>query len=264
MNNRIFCYSGTGNSFASAKQIGKHFNITPEFITEELIESGSAAACEFCVILCPSYAYGVPVLVKKFLKKFPLKADYLAILITCGTKTRGTAAEAVKLLKKNSQQVDFAADIQSVENYVHLFGHPKPEIQVERIAAQKIITDDICRRLEAREKVSVKLHRPFSAFVSGLFRSVKYTFVWRYRIKNTCNGCEICRKVCPTGAIRMKERKRKGNVVSVPKFKARKCDHCQACMQLCPKRAIKYFRIKPQSPRYLHHDVTLNELIKRD
>ena len=79
-----------------------------------------------------------------------------------------------------------------------------------------------------------------------------------------CDGLGDCLPVCPTGAIRMKERKRKGNVVSVPKFKARKCDHCQACMQLCPKRAIKYFRIKPQSPRYLHHDVTLNELIKRD
>ena len=178
----------------------------------------------------------------------------------CGSSARGTAAEAIKILKRRGQKTHFSSSAISVENYVHLFGHPSIEVQEKRIAEQNLAVGEICQKLLARETNKARLFRPFSAFVSGIFRSATHLFARRYRITPACNSCQICRKVCPPDAIFMKEIDDK----LAPRFKARKCDHCQACMQLCPKNAIKYFKIKPDSPRYKHHNTTLRELIKRD
>ena len=46
-----------------------------------------------------------------------------------------------------------------------------------------------------------------------------------------CKGCEICTKLCPTGAIEMKER-----VVAIKDIDA--CTKCMLCELRCPDFAI--------------------------
>ncbi len=258
---RIYCYTGTGNCLAAAKQIGGQTGAPIEFITAELADGTHTAELDFCVVVAPSYAYGVPKLVKKFIKKTTWRVAYLAVVITFGSSQRGTAAEAVKLFRKKGQRVGYVAGTQSVENYVHVFGYTDPETQNLRLDKQTENIAAICEALNNRETNGIKLFRPLSAFVSGTFRLFKPLFPKFYRVSPACNGCEICRRVCPPAAITMREKKRK--IKTIPRFKATKCDHCQACMQLCPQKAIRYARIKPASPRYLHRDIKLGDLIKR-
>ena len=260
-NGKIFCYSGTGNSYAAAKQLSNSFDNMPiVHITKELTQKAETVECDTCFIIYPSYAYGLPIEVRKWLKKTSFKVKYLALIVTYGTSPRGTNAEAIRLLKKKGQQVNYSAKAQSVENYVHLFGHASEEDRVKNTAAQATDMTALVEKFKNSETNKEKMFTPFSRYVSCLFRVVRNTFAARYKLTKECNNCEICRRVCPTNAIEMREKKGKLR----PYFKTLECDHCQACMQLCPHNAIVYMKIKPNSPRYKHKDVTLTELIKRE
>ncbi|MCL2847606.1 MAG: EFR1 family ferrodoxin [Firmicutes bacterium] len=264
LRSRIFCYTGTGNCFAAAKQISQYFGGLPiDFITEKLCcdtKNSNEIELDFAVIVLPSYGFGLPKLVKRFLKNNEFNIGYLAIAVLQGSSQRGTAAEAVKILCKKGQKVHYSSAVDSVENYVHLFGHPRPEVQKQRSDIQEDNIESLCKVYENRTENKIKLFRPLSALVSLIFKIGAFIFAKCYKVTPNCNSCEICRKVCPPNAIIMQQKKGK----SIPKFKSTKCDHCQACLQLCPKKAIQFFRIRPKSPRYIHRNVTLSELIKRD
>jgi len=261
--NKIFCYTGTGNCLAAANQLSSAFDNTPvTFITEELIKATPSIECDFAVVVLPSYAYGLPKLVRRFFKETSFKISYLAIAVLMGSSQRGTAAEAIKILKRKGQYVSYSSGVASVENYVPLFGHPKNELITRRTAEQTTNINALITAYKNGETNSVSTVRPLSAFVSAVFRGASLFFPKCYRITKDCNGCELCRMICPPNTISMTKRKNRETLT--PKFKARKCDHCQACLQLCPKKAIRFPRIKPTSPRYRHVDISLKDLIKRD
>ena len=56
-------------------------------------------------------------------------------------------------------------------------------------------------------------------------------------VMNGCVGCGICKKVCPSGAIRYK--KDEYGRVEYYTIDLEKCIFCGNCMYYCPKHAIK-------------------------
>lgn len=258
-NNTIFCYSGTGNSLASAKQISQHFNMPVKMITEELVAAKPFIDGNFCIIIYPSYAYGAPVSVRNFIKSSSFNVAYMVLLTTYGSKYGGTLAEAIRLLKKKKQKVSYSDGIKCVENYVPIFGLTKEEKAKKLIETQHKRTEELIPMLEQRICNKRTTFKPFSAIVSKIFRTAKPLFPKFYRVKNRCNGCGLCTKICPANAIRIVKKGKR----HVPKFRALKCDHCQGCLQLCPSKAIRYVRVRPNTGRYKHSTVSLNELIKR-
>lgn len=50
------------------------------------------------------------------------------------------------------------------------------------------------------------------------------------KIKNTCNGCGVCKLVCPVNAIEMKE---DGEGFLYPEINESKCIHCNKCRKAC-------------------------------
>ena len=257
---RVYYYSGTGNCLWSAKRIAERLDAPPPIaITAELVNEKPLIEGCVCVLVFPSYAYGLPALVRRFLKNAVICVDYYAAVSTCGSHTGGSFTSIKRFLKKKGQALHFAAEIQTVENYVHMFGFTKEPKLSARLKGQVVKTDEVAAQLAAFAQSRVQSCRPFSAFVNALFRFASHFFPLFYRVKKTCNGCGFCHKVCPCAAITMTEK----NGRRRPKFRASKCDHCQACMELCPKKSIKYMRITPKSPRYRHPEIEINELIKR-
>lgn len=258
--NVIFCYSATGNSLASAKQLSEKFDMPVRFIDAETVIRKEKIACDFCIIIFPTFAYAPPPLVRKFFQACSFNVGYLAVLSTCGTACLGALSESIRLLKRKKQKVHYVGGIKSVENYVHIFGFSSENKIDRRLKNQKEITEQIGNDLEQRVLKGKRTFAPISKIVSCLFKTFKPLLVKFYRVKKTCNGCGLCSRVCPALAIKMQEKKGR----TVPVFSARKCDHCQACMQLCPQKAIKFMRVRPSSKRYIHKDITVSELIKRD
>ncbi len=52
--------------------------------------------------------------------------------------------------------------------------------------------------------------------------------------KESCNGCKLCEKVCPTEAVEVKSIDKKAEI------ETSLCLQCTNCQQVCPKDAIHY------------------------
>jgi len=258
--NKIFVYTGTGNSLASAKQIAEALELELVHITDELVHSDSTFEGEVGVVIYPVYAYGMPMTVKRFIRKNKFKYDYMAVLTTCGSHSKGAFAEAIKLFKKRKQRVAYTNEICAVENYVHMFKLPEQEIIEVQTLTQEYITSSVIYDIKQRKTNKRFPIRPISILARIVFRCASKAFAKRYKITEQCNGCGICYKVCPANAIQMVEM---DNGKQEPHIIPKQCDHCQACLQLCPKRAIRFGKIQPDSRRYKHSEITVAELLKR-
>ncbi|MCL2846617.1 MAG: EFR1 family ferrodoxin [Firmicutes bacterium] len=254
---KIFCYSGTGNSLASAKILAEEFGAAIVHITAELVESAPQVEGEMCIIIFPVYGYGLPMLVKRFLRasRFSRETDII-VLSTIGSKHGGAIAEAIRMVRRRGGRVRYSWGIKAVENYVHMFRLP-PEERLKVICErQREKTYAVAKNIRDGKRNRRFPFRPESAFVRFVFRRASRVFARRYKFTDACNGCGVCYRVCPPLAIDMVERK--------PKVMPKKCDHCQACMQLCPARAIHFGRVTPEGRRYLHQDIGVKELMRRE
>jgi len=248
---KIYYFSGTGNSLWSAKKIaqitgGELYAIGVEARKDEITIEADAV-----VIVFPSYAYGLPLAVRRFAKNALFKTPYVAALVTYGSSPRGTLGELRRILKKKGIAKMFFGRIPAVENYLALFGPPKTQTVERRVLAQENATEEAARCIIERRENRVNTFCPFSAFVSWLFSRGVKIFYRHYRLSGDCNGCGVCAKICPIAAIDMRDGK--------PLFTPR-CEHCQGCVDMCPPRAIRFGRVKWGSPGYRHPQIAIAEL----
>jgi ferredoxin len=250
---KIYYFSGTGNTLWSAKRIAEMIGGDYELINiGTAAYSGEAsAAADVLVLLFPSYAYGMPVIVRRFLQKIDMQAQYIAVLVTYGTHPGGPLAGAARILKKKKIMTTYFGCIPAVENYLPVFGSPRNETIQKRTEMQMKATEEAADRIRMRQVNSINIFRPVSAFVSLLFSLGVKIFYKYYRVNKDCNGCGVCAKMCPVNAIIMKE--------SRPVFSG-KCEHCIGCIHWCPQRAIGFWRIRPDTPRYHHPAISVSDM----
>lgn len=256
--NTIFVYSGTGNTIASAKQLATALTAKTEKIRAEL--TGEFAG-EVGILMYPVFAYGMPMEVKRFIKRATFKFDYFAVITTCGSYSKGAFAEAIRLLKRRKQKVHYSDEIRSVENFVHMFKLPPQDAIAQIISTQKQRTAQIAQNIADKKTNRRFLLRPMSSFILWVFRRATPMFARRYKFTPACTNCGICVKVCPSGAVRPVTKPESEH--ATPTVDAKRCDFCQGCLQSCPHRAIRFGKIQPESRRYKHPDVSIDELFKR-
>ena len=262
---KIYYFSGTGNSLWSAKKIAEGiggdcelFNIGAAGQESEIVIEADSV-----VLVYPSYAYGLPVIVRRFIKQAVFKtpnesstqneksAPYIASFVTYGSSPRGTQGELRRILKKKGIVKMFFGNIPAVENYLALFGPPKAQTFERRNIMQEKATEEAVRQVLERRENTVNTFCPFSAFVSWLFSLGIKIFYKYYRIGENCNGCAVCQKVCPVSAIIMRGGR--------PHW-TKKCQNCQGCINICPLRAIQFGRVKFGTAGYIHHKINISDL----
>jgi len=250
---KVYYFSGTGNTFWSAKKIAAQLDDKYELINigaemekkEIIIEAGAVVA------LFPAYAYGPPLVVRNFMKKAVIKTPYFAAFVTYGTSPGGTLADICRIVKRKEIKAFYFGRIAAVENYIAIFGPPKPKTAKKRLQMQSEATEEAARCIIERKTNRINTFRPCSAFVSALFSiGVKIFYKW-YKVSDTCDGCGKCEKLCPVSAITLNNGR--------PEFSG-KCEHCQGCLCWCPKDAIQFVRVKPGTPRYHHPEISIEEM----
>jgi ferredoxin len=251
---KIYYFSGTGNTYWSAKKLAallgdaEFFSISREIRNPEILIEAEAV-----VFVFPAYAYETPIMVRRFLEKAEIRADYIAALVTCGSSPGGALAEVRRVLRRKGLTLNFAHRIPCVENYIPIFGVPKAKKQARRLALQAATTEAAARAITSRAVNKVWPFRPLSKIISALFRSGRPLFVTGFHRTKDCTRCGLCARICPAGAINM--------TAEGPVFQ-KTCEHCQACLNFCPCRAISYIRLKPNTPRYHHPEVTAEDLCR--
>jgi ferredoxin len=252
---KIYHFSGTGNSLWSARKIAQIiggscelYNIGVEAKKDEIILEADAV-----IIVFPSYAYGLPLIVSRFAKNAVFKTPYAAAFVTYGTSPGGTLGALRRILKKKGIAKLFFGRIPAVENYLAIFGVQKEQIIQKRVSMQEKATEEAARCIIERRENKVSTLRLFSAFVSLLFSLGAKIFYNYYKVSGSCNGCGVCAKTCPVSAIVMKDGR--------PVFTS-KCEHCQGCIDMCPLRAIKFGRVKFGTPGYRHPEIAIGDLTR--
>jgi ferredoxin len=72
-----------------------------------------------------------------------------------------------------------------------------------------------------------------------------------FNVNTNCNGCGICKKVCPVQNILFKKNQPQWN---------HSCEQCFACFHWCPQSAINYRIGTINCERYTHPEVKVSDL----
>jgi ferredoxin/protein involved in ribonucleotide reduction len=249
---RIYYFSGTGNTYWSAKKLAERIGDARIIsISREIKQPLIRVEADAAVFMFPAYAYGVPVMVRRFLETAEIRAEYLAALVSYGSSPGGALAEACRILGRKKLTLNYGGRIPAVENYIPIFGAQKKELRSQRLALQTEATEQAATAIVSRAHNRILMFRPFSGFVSALFRIGSPRMGRLFRVTADCNACGFCARICPAGAIAMTK--------EGPVFETG-CEQCQACLNFCPCRAISFGRLKPDTERYHHPEVAAGEL----
>ena len=204
-------------------------------------------------MLFPSYAYGLPPIVSRFVKEAVFNTPYIAAFVTYGSNPGGTLSAMRRILKKKNTDAVFFGRIPSVENYTAMFGPQKAATIETRTEMQRKATEEAAGNIIARRTNNLNGFHPFSALISKLFTMGIKVFYRHYRLSDECDGCEICKIICPVSAIVIRENR--------PVF-SEKCEHCQGCVNICPRRAIHFGRVNSKTPVYHHPEISVADLAR--
>ena len=256
--NLVFYFSGTGNSLAVSKDLAQTLKCSFVGITSELLANlPEVYTADRIVVVFPSYAYGLPRFVIRFLKRAKFDCNHLSLIVTCGSSSGGTLQSAKRILKRHHQRVNYFKELQMVENYIPIFGSPKPKYIEKRLSRHRQRFADMAIEIQEKQENTIRGLRPISVTIRHIFGVASPLIAKMMKVKKTCTLCGLCMKTCPANAITTNNKKKRA------KIRAKMCNHCQACMNICPQHSIKLFRMRPKAKQYINPDIKTNELIRR-
>ncbi|MDD4311514.1 MAG: EFR1 family ferrodoxin [Eubacteriales bacterium] len=228
----IFYFSGTGNSKWVAEEIARRTGDEAQSIAG-LVKDGPTvvyAGADACIgVVFPIYAWGVPLIVERFCKSITLAGAYAFAVCTCGDE----AGKAMLRLKK-SFAYQGAWSVKMPNNYIAGFDVDSPELERSKIAEAKKRLDTISNAVLAKSTVYDVCEGSGASIKTALVRPMFNTFARstkRFSVESSCNGCGLCARGCPIGAIQMQNEK--------PVWIRKHCTQCMACINRCPQRAIQ-------------------------
>ena len=241
---RIFCFSGTGNSYSIATKIGAHFSAKPELITS-FNESTIEVADSQIGIIAPVYLNDIPKVVKEFILKlsFTDSSTYVFAVLTSSSGKNKSGFKNIHLaLAQHNARLALAYDISMPSSF-----QERADMDfVLSTVPEKIV--EITKAIEDQRKNyaphgSTMLPKNFTKL------SVMYRPLSRMTVTDKCVGCGLCCKLCPTNNIEIQN----GKAVH-----GKKCIACTACANWCPQHAINNRMLKG---RYHHPEVSATDLL---
>ncbi len=238
-------FTGTGNSLKVLKtcdavftESGNLTNISEISINETIIPKSDLLG--FCF---PVYAFGIPRICYKYLKRIERfkKRQKVFILITAGDsdETGYAINECERVLSKKNCEIIYSEIIKMPNNWTTSPLPPFPpsrEEAIEILKSGEIRTHEIINDiLNGTKKFHVfnypKRYSKFKFYWEyWLFKYIGIRNMWRlFKIYDTCNGCQLCAKICPTNSIRIVDKK--------PVW-SKTCEQCMRCVNFCSTESI--------------------------
>lgn len=242
----IFYVSGTGNSAWAATQLARLTGDEARDITA-LTEIPDLQGTEQTGFVFPIYAWGVPEAMEAFAARLGKAHGFVFAVCTCG-------ADAGLAMKRFSRRIplDSSYSLTMPNNYI--IGS---DTDTEEAIRHKL---DHAREELGRMAEEIRKHQPVYRVHEGKLAGLKSSLVnfgfnrfarsaRPFSVGEGCDGCGLCARRCPAGAISLREGK--------PVWKER-CFQCMGCINACPHEAIQYgksttvrrrYTIRPYLPR---------------
>ena len=229
----IFYFSSTGNCRYVAQRIAESIGDKAVSMLDCLNRQEMAFPdCEVLGIVSPTYAWGLPDIVDRFLQNVKINSRYTFFIATYGTTPGNTAYFAEKYL---GRKIDARFSLRMPDNFTPWFDLSDPEQVAATNAAASERLKDYIRLIKARETGSF-MKRQAPDFTS-IFHRAAYDWLRKtsnFRVKASCIGCGLCAEKCPNEAIALRDGR--------PVWVKDKCTMCLGCLHRCPKFAIRYGR----------------------
>mgnify|MGYP004653460517 FL=1 len=246
----IFYFSATGNSKYVADRIAAATGDKTIYITDCCkSDSFSFGEADKTVgVVSPTYAWGLPIIVREFLQKLTLstKPDYLWFTATYGTTPGQTGRFAEDILNANGLSVSAKFSVKMPDTWTPIFDlSNKNKVQRINEAAEQQI-DRIISEIK-KHACGDFMENKMPMFLTKAVYGLEYDSMRRtshFKVENTCIGCGLCARNCPVSAIEIREKK--------PVWVKNECVMCLRCLHHCPKFAIQYGRRTKRHGQYTH------------
>ncbi len=235
----IFYFTGTGNCLYVARQLADD-NTKLLSIPQLMKQKEFNFEADEIGLVYPIYGHMPPYMVRQFLKKVRLKADYTFAVLTFGARKCNAVEILDSITRKAGYRFNYISTLIMVDNWLPNFDMNE-QMKMDKHIPENLaaIRDDISNHKHWMQPVTQEerdQHAGFMAYtgidpeVGFLKKSEKY-----FAVTDRCIGCGICTDVCPHGNYSLTSNGVKTNG---------DCEFCFACIQNCPQKAIKFAKVE--------------------
>lgn len=254
MKNRIYFFTGTGNSFRIAEKIAEKLQSCEIVAIKENTDMKITEEYDRIGFVFPVYFQGIPRILMEFLKsaRFPEQGHTYYFAVATYGKLHGNALSWVdKLLRNKGIKLNYGKNLKMFSNYVVLYNMSH---NIEKITAQSEIEGDsiVSDILEKKINTISGGNSILDWYYKKQIGRVSKLDV-HFSVSNNCISCGKCMEVCATENIVMKNGR--------PQFQHH-CNQCMGCIQFCPQKAINYKNITQNRGRYTHPKVKYQKLVE--
>lgn len=250
----IICFSGCGNTAAVAARLAaltadRTVRLDASVLRADAPAPGLDARGEERIVWAfPTYSWGVPPVVRRFMRRADIDGAERVphfMLTTCGDDI-GLCADMWRSdLRCRGWRPVRAFSVQMPNTYVTMKGF---DVDTPSVAAAKLAA------MPARvESIAASLAEGPDDVVRGRLAWLKTRVVYPWFVRmdmsprpfhalESCSGCGACRRACPMANISEDSRHR-------PVW-GRDCAFCLACYHACPTHAVAYGRATRAKGRY--------------
>ena len=261
----VLYFTGTGNCLYVARQLagkeGKILSI-PQLMRKKQFE----IEADEIGLVYPIYGHMPPYMVREFIKKAQLKAEYKFAVLTYGMRKCNAVEIWDGISRKAGNVFDYIGTIVMVDNWLPNFDM-NDQMKIDKHIPENLakITSDLSNRRRWHEPVTQEEREQHEGFMSLTGLDPEVGFLMKadrsFRVTDDCIHCGICTYVCPRGNYELTGQgvKMQGD-----------CEFCFACIQNCPHRAIQFKKNedgtwpdgseKNPNARYRNENVSLMEL----
>lgn len=206
--------------------------------------------CEQLIIIFPIYGSDIPVPMENYITEINGSKIPVLLIALWGNSHKGKALNnACEILCRNGFIVNGAAEIVAEHSYLHtklpINGDRPTEIEKNELInfiKKRLFKNDLIKPMVNKDSIFIRI---LCSLPQG---SLLKPFAKLTTKQDKCNKCGICRKMCPTGAIKEDFTIDKGN-----------CIMCLSCVTNCKKEA-RICKIKKIAKLALgHHQKIQNE-----
>lgn len=247
----VFYYTATGNSLFAAK----HFSSEPVSIPQELKKERLEYTDRQIGIVCPIFSGDLPKTVWEFIKQASFTTNYFYMILTYGMSASDAAVHISEKCRRIGIKIDYICTVKTVDNYLPGFDMEQ-QITMDKHEEEQLSMAAQAVRSEKHEisppekggralKIAVALQNKMFPSLNNGSRLV---------VTDSCTGCGICSKVCPTGNLYVESGK--------AKRRRKACDFCLACAPNCPQKVITIEKgDKNPKARYRNPHISLEDII---
>lgn len=231
----VLYFTGTGNCLYVARQLagekGETLSI-PQLVKQKKYD----IEADEIGIVYPVYGHMPPYMVREFIKKARLKADYKFAVLTYGSM----ACNAVEIWNDISRGAgnpfDYIATLIMVDNWLPNFDMNE-QIKMDKHIPENlaVITNAVNARKHWHESVTAEQREQHQEFMerSGIDPEVGFLVKSEqcFMVTEKCIDCGVCTYVCPRANWKLTSQgiNMEGD-----------CEFCFACIQNCPQKAIRF------------------------